>query len=114
MYLITRWILFALAIMLTAWIIPGISISSFISALFVVVIMALINLIVKPILLFVTLPINFLTLGLFTLVINALLFMLAGYLAPGFTVNGFWSALFGSIVLSLISYAINMIGKNNE
>ncbi len=111
MNLILRWILFALAIMLTAWIVPGISVTNFLSAMLVVVIIALINIFVKPLIMFITLPINFLTLGIFTFVINALLLMLAGYLAPGFAVNGFWSALFGSLILSLLGIVINMIGK---
>ena len=109
--MILRWILFALAIMFTAWIVPGITVANFLSAMLVVLIIALINIFVKPLLIFITLPINFLTLGLFTFVINALLLMLAGFLAPGFQVNGFWSALLGSLVLSLIGIAINMIDK---
>lgn len=109
--MILRWILFALAIMFTAWIVPGITVANFLSAMLVVLIIALINIFVKPLLMFITLPINFLTLGLFTFVINALLLMLAGFLAPGFQVNGFWSALLGSLVLSLIGIAINMIDK---
>jgi len=100
--------------MLIAWIIPGISVSSFWAALLVVVIMGLINMFVRPILTFITLPINFLTLGLFTFILNALLFMLAGYIAPGFSVNGFWSALLGSLLLSLLSLPINRIGDNNN
>ena len=109
MYLILKWILFALAVMFTAWIVPGISVASFASALLVVVILALINIFIKPLLIFITLPINFLTLGLFTFVVNALLLMLAGYVAPGFQVNGFISALLGSLVMSLVGVAINMI-----
>ena len=108
MYMILKWILFALAVMFTAWIVPGISVSGFGSALIVVVIMALINIFIRPLLVFVTLPINFLTLGLFTFVINALLLMLAGFIAPGFQVNGFLSALIGSLVLSIAGVAINM------
>ena len=65
-----------------------------------------------PSLMFITLPINFLTLGLFTLVVNALLLMLAGWASPGFSVDGFWSALFGSIILSLLSVPISNIGDD--
>lgn len=114
MAMILRWIAYSLAIMLIAWIIPGISVSSFWAALLVVIIMGLINIFVRPILTFITLPINFLTLGLFTFVLNALLFMLAGYVAPGFAVNGFWSALLGSLLLSVLSLPINRIGDNDE
>ena len=112
MYVILRWLAYTLAIMLIAWIIPGISVSSIWAALLVVVIMGLINIFLRPLLTFVTLPINFLTLGLFTFVLNALLFMLAGYIAPGFSVDGFWSALLGSLLLSLLSLPINKIGEN--
>ena len=112
MYLILKWILFALALIFTAYIIPGISVANFTSALIVVIIMALINIIVKPILTFVTLPINILTLGIFTFIVNALLFMLAGYLAPGFQVDGFLRALIGSLIMSVLGSIINSIDKS--
>jgi len=113
MYMILKWILFALAVMFTAWIVPGISVAGLGSALIVVVIMALINIFIRPLLVFITLPINFLTLGLFTFVINALLLMLAGYIAPGFQVEGFMSALIGSLILSLIGLVINMVNDKD-
>ena len=109
MNIIIRWILSALLITFIAWVVPGITISSFISALFVVIIIAVINLLIKPLVELISLPINFITLGLFSFVINALLFLLAGKIAPGFVVNGFWSALFGSILLSVITPLINKI-----
>lgn len=112
MNLLVRWILYSLAIVFVAWLIPGISVSSFLTALFVSVLIGLINTFIKPVLMFITLPINFVTLGLFTLVINALLLMLAGWIAPGFSVDGFWSALFGSIILSLLSGPISSIGDD--
>lgn len=114
MAMFLRWIAYSLAIMLIAWIIPGISVSSFLAALLVVVIMGLLNIFLRPLLTFITLPINFLTLGLFSFILNALLFMLAGYLAPGFTVSGFWSALLGSLLLSILSIPINKIGDNSD
>ena len=104
-----RWLAFALAIVFTAWLIPGIEVGNFLNAMFVCVIISLINLFVKPLLLFITLPVNILTLGLFTFVVNALLLMLAGAITPGFEVDGFLSALLGSIVLSLLSLGINKI-----
>lgn len=109
MILLLRWILFTLAIMLVAWLIPGIAVENFQSAMLVTVIMALINIFIRPLIVFITLPINVLTLGIFTLIINALLFMLAGYLAPGFFVDGFLSAFLGSIVLSFLGLVINMV-----
>ncbi|MBE7713207.1 MAG: phage holin family protein [Cyanobacteria bacterium SIG26] len=107
--MILRWIVFALAIIFVAWIIPGISVDNFLSAMLVCIVLALINAFIKPLLQIISLPINILTLGLFTLVINALLMMFAGYITPGFEVEGFVSALLGSILLSLLSIGINKI-----
>lgn len=107
-----RWICLALALIYTAWIIPGISINSFLTAMLAAVVIALINAFLKPLLQLITLPINLVTLGLFTLVINALLFMLAGWITPGLIVDGFWSAFLGSIVFSLLSLGISKIGDN--
>ncbi len=109
MMLFLRWILFALAILLVGWLIPGIEISSFVSALIVCLIMALINIFIRPLVTLITLPINLLTLGLFGLIINAGLFLLAGYFAPGVSIDGFWSALLGSLVLSLLGLVIDSI-----
>ena len=107
--LILNWLLYSALIIFTAWLIPGISVQSFLSAMLVCLVIGLINIFIKPILEFISLPINFLTLGLFSLVINALLLMLAGYITPGFEVSGFVSALFGSIVLSIASVVVNRI-----
>jgi len=107
--ILVRWICFALALIFTAWVIPGIEVSSFLSAMFACVIIALINTFVKPVLQLVTLPINFLTVGLFSFVLNALLLMLAGWITPGLEVVGFLSALLGSIVLSIFSVGISKI-----
>ncbi len=112
MILLLRWLLFTLAIMFTAWLVPGIGVENFQSAMLVTVIMALINIFVRPLIVLITLPINILTLGIFTLIINALLFMLAGYLAPGFEVDGFISAFLGSVVLSFLGLIINMVTIN--
>ena len=109
MELFLRWLLYTLALIFTSWVVPGIEVSSFLNAMFVVVIIALINTFIKPLLQIITLPINILTLGLFSMVINALLLMLAGYITPGFEVEGFLSALFGSIVLSLFALGISRI-----
>lgn len=109
MALFIRWLCYALAIIFISWVVPGIEVSSFLNAMFVVVIIALINTFIKPLLQVITLPINLLTLGLFSLVINALLLMLAGYITPGFVVDGFLSALIGSILLSLLALGISKI-----
>ena len=100
--ILIRWVVYAILIIFVSWIVPGIEIDNFISAMFVCIIIALINTFIKPLLQLITLPINILTLGLFSLVINALMLMLAGWIAPGFEVEGFLSALFGSLLLSLL------------
>lgn len=107
--ILVRWICFALALIFTAWIIPGIEVSNFLSAMFACIIIALVNTFIKPVLEVITLPINIVTIGLFSLILNALMLMLAGWIAPGLEVDGFMSALLGSIVLSLLSIGISKI-----
>lgn len=102
-----KWLALALAIMFVGWVIPGITISNFVSALIAAVVIALVNIFIKPILVFLTLPINILTLGLFILVINALLFMFVAYLVPGIEIDGFWSAFLGALILTILSIGIS-------
>ncbi len=109
MDLVIRWILYTLALIFVSWIVPGIEVSSFLHAMLVVIIIALINTFIKPFVQIITLPVNIITLGLFSFVINALLLMLAGFLSPGFEVEGFLSALIGSIILSLFTLGIRKI-----
>ena len=104
-----KWIIFSVVIIFTAWLVPGISVENFPSAMLVCIVIGLINVFIKPLVQFVSLPINFLTLGLFSLVINALLLMLTGAITPGFEVDGFLSALLGSILLSLLSGIVNKV-----
>ncbi len=104
-----RWVIYSLIIVFIAWIIPGIEVESFWAAMLVSVVLALINAFIKPVLEFISIPINFLTLGLFSLVINALLFMLAGAITPGFEVEGFLSAILGSLILALASVGVSKI-----
>ena len=107
--ILIRWVVYAILIIFVSWIVPGIEIDNFISPMFVCIIIALINTFIKPLLQLITLPINILTLGLFSLVINALMLMLAGWIAPGFEVEGFLSALFGSLLLSLFALGVSRI-----
>lgn len=109
MNVVVRWIIYALLIIFVSWIIPGIEVDNFLSAMFVCIILALVNAFVKPLLQIITLPVTILTMGLFTLVINALMFMLVGWITPGFEVEGFLSALLGSLLLSLFSIGVNRI-----
>lgn len=101
--LLISWIVYALAIYISANILPGIHITNFTTALVTAIILGIINVLIKPVLIILSLPINILTLGLFTLVINALLIMLAANLAEGFDVDGFWWALLFGIILSIVS-----------
>ena len=107
--MLLRWVIYALSIMLVAWIVPGIYIRNFGSALLVAVVMALVNAFIKPLIMFISLPINFLTLGIFTFVINALLFFLVGKITPDFEVENFWAALLGSLLLSLLAILVGKI-----
>lgn len=109
MVLLLKWLALSLAILFVGWIVPGITISSFATALVASIVIALVNLVIKPILVFLTLPINILTLGLFILVINALLFMFVAYLIPGVEVDGFWSAFWGALLLSILSIGISWL-----
>lgn len=97
-----HWIISTISILITAYIIPGVG-TSILGAIVFAVVLGVINVFVKPIVFVLTLPINFLTLGLFSLVINALLILLAAAIVPGFVVSGFWAAFFFSIVVSLIN-----------
>lgn len=100
----------AIVILACSYVFPGISVASFWVALITAAVLGLINLIFRPILLLLTLPINILTLGLFTFVVNALLIMLVGALVPGFQIASFWWALLMALVLSVahsLLYRIN-------
>ena len=103
MTLLLVWILNAVTLLIVAYILPGIVVSSFWSAMLAAVVLGLINMLVKPLLILLTLPITIVTLGLFLLVINALMFWLAGSILKGFQVNGFWWAVGGALFYSVIS-----------
>jgi putative membrane protein len=101
------WLLAAVSLVITAYLVPGFVINSFIAALIAAVMLGLVNAIIKPILVLLTLPITIVSLGLFLFVVNAITIWLAGYLTPGFDVNGFIPALIGSIVLTIVSSVLN-------
>jgi putative membrane protein len=101
--MILLWILNALALLGVAYLLPGIVVASFGSALLAALVLSLLNMLVKPVLVLLTLPITIVTLGLFLLVLNALLFWFAGSILKGFHVNGFWWAVIGAILYSIIS-----------
>ena len=101
-----RWLILTIAIIVTSYLLDGIQVSGFFSAFFAAAILGILNAFFRPFLLIITLPINILTLGFFTFVINAILLMMASGVIPGFEVAGFWSAVFGSLFISLISWFI--------
>ena len=109
LYLLFKWLILALIVLFTAWIVPGIEVDGYITAFIAAITIALINISLKPALKLITLPINIMSLGLFSLVINSLLLMFVSYLVSGFEVDGFISALLGSIIMSVLSIALNFI-----
>ena len=112
MNFVIKWLVATLAIIITAYLLPGVMIDSLWAAFIAALVLGIINVILKPILVILTLPINFLTLGLFTFVINALLVMLASWLVPGFGVDGFLWALWFSIVIAILNFFLNQITKD--
>ncbi len=103
MTLLLIWILNAVALLAVAYLLPGITVASFGSALIAALVLGLLNALVKPVLVLLTLPLTIVTLGLFYLVLNVLLFWFAGSVLRGFQVDGFWWAVLGVILYSLIS-----------
>jgi len=105
--LLMRWILLTLAILIAAYVIEGIEVTGFLSAFFAAAVLGILNAFFRPILILLTLPINILSMGLFTFVINAFLLMMASGVISGFMVHGFWSAVFGSLVISLVNWFLS-------
>lgn len=113
--MLVRLILQTLAVGITAWLLPGIGLSAWWAAVLVAVVLGLINTFIRPIVKFFSLPLNIVTLGLFTFVINALMVLLCGWiLEDAFVVEGFWYAMLFSVVLSAISWVLNLIFKKNK
>lgn len=108
---LVRLILSAVAVLICAYVLPGAEVDGFITAIVVAGVLALLNVILKPILVILTIPITFVTLGLFLLVINTVLILLVDWFVPGFTVDGFWWALVFSVILSIVN---SVFGGLNE
>jgi putative membrane protein len=109
MMLLLKWLIMTLSVGIAAYLVPGITVNGFFSALLVALFLGIVNTLVRPLLILITLPITILTLGLFTFVINAVLVLLASKVVHGFQVKGFWWAMLFSIVLSVIQYILNRI-----
>ncbi|MGZ5584512.1 MAG: phage holin family protein [Usitatibacter sp.] len=101
--LLARWLINGAVLLLVAYLYPGVQVHSFLAALAAALVLGLVNAVVRPLLVILTLPVTLLTLGLFLFVINALLFWLVAELVHGFTVSGFWAALVGSILYSVFT-----------
>ena len=110
-----RWLILTFSIIVTSYLLDGIHVSGFIPAFLAAAILSILNAVFRPILLILTLPINILSLGLFTFVVNALMLLMASGVIPGFNVSGFWSAVFGSLLISIVSWALTaFIGERGR
>lgn len=114
MKLILKLLLTALAVFILAYVLPGVNVAGYTTAIIVSVVLALLNLFVKPILVIFTLPITILTLGLFLLIINALIILLAGHLIDGFSVSSIWTAILFSILLSILQSILHSLLKEDK
>jgi len=112
--LLLKWLVSALAFLALPYIVAGISVEGFGTAMILALLWGLLNITIRPILLLLTLPINLLTLGLFTLVINGFLLWLLGGFIKGFEVHGFWAAVLGAIVLSIVSALTHWVLHKSE
>ena len=107
--LLARWLILTAAVLVASYLIENIHVDGFVSAFLAAAAIGVLNLFFRPILLILTLPINILTLGLFTFVINALMLKIASGLIPGFSVYGFWSTVLGAIVISVVNWLFNAL-----
>jgi putative membrane protein len=107
MGILIRWTILTVSIIAASYLLEGIHVSGFFSAFFAAAALGILNALFRPILLILTLPINVLTLGLFTFIINALMLKMASGIIPGFEVHGFWTAVIGSLIISIISWLLN-------
>jgi len=115
MKILLHWVVSALAILVSAFVLPGVHVAGFVTALLLAVALGAINVVVRPVLVLLTLPITVVTFGLFLLVINTLMIMLASWIVPGFTIDGFWWALVFGVVLSVVSSLLDsmVLGKEH-
>jgi putative membrane protein len=105
--IVIRWLITTLAIMAVPYVISGVQVKGFFSALLASAILGILNALVRPLLIILTLPLTIVTIGLFIFVINALLFQFAAALVPGMHVDSFWSALLASLIVSIVSWLLN-------
>ena len=108
-HIIVVWLVSALALWITARLVPGMDVAGFSAALLATIVITLVDHLLGPILRFLAFPITFLTLGLFRLIINAVLLKIAALFSPGFRINGFLPAILGSIVLTVVGYILRLM-----
>jgi putative membrane protein len=111
---IIRFLLSGVAVLLTAYLLPGVDVDHYGYALLAAVVISIANILVKPILIILTIPITIFTLGLFLLVINAFIILIVDYFVPGFAVDGFWWALAFSLILSIFNSMFSELTKDKE
>ena len=109
MHFIIRVIVNAIALIVVAYFLPGVAVTGFVGALVAALVLGVVNAILRPILIILTLPIQIVTLGLFTFIINAALFYWVGHLHIGLVVNGFWTAFWGAIILGIVSFLLSSL-----
>ncbi len=111
--MLTRLLINALTLVIITYIIDGFDVT-IMAALVAAVLLGIVNAVIRPIVLFLTLPLNVLTLGLFTFIVNALMLWLVAGIVKGFTIHGFWAAFFGALLLSLISSLLTSLIKDRK
>ncbi len=112
MKIFISWFISAIAIAITAYLLPGISVDGVVAVLVLAVVLGAINTFIRPVLVVITLPLSIVTLGLFTLILNTLLIMLAAAIVPGVSIANFWWALIFGVVLALIHSFLKSFDKN--
>jgi len=109
MHFILRWLINTVSLILITYLVPGISVASFYTALIAALFLGIVNAVIRPVLIILTLPINILTLGLFTLIINALMFWFVSSFVKGFDIIGFWPAFWAALIYWLITLFTNSL-----
>ena len=113
--LLLRWLVLTAAVLTAAWFLDGIRVSGIFPAILAAALLGILNAVLRPLLILLTLPLNILTLGLFTFVINALMLMIVSAVIPGFDVRGFWTAIFGALIIGVASWLLNrFIGSKGK
>jgi len=107
--LLVKWIINSTALLVVAHIVSGVTLDNWMTVFVAAIVLGLLNAFLRPVLIFLTLPVTVLTLGLFTLFINAFLFYMAAYLVRGFHVSGFWQAFIAALVFSMVSFLLNVL-----